>query len=77
MSIAKQILLDELIEDAHHENIEDVIFWALEAYGGDGEYTDGRMIAYAIIERIKDDEKKGTAELQNPELVESIINEIK
>ena len=75
MSIAKQILLDELIEDAHHENIEDVIFWALEAYCNDGKDTTGRMIAHAIVQGIKDAEQRGVAELQNPELVESIINQ--
>ena len=30
--LSKKIILDELIENSHIENVEDVIFWALEYY---------------------------------------------
>lgn len=73
MSISKNIILDELIEQPHHEKVEDVIFWALEAYyKSEGKSTDGKMIAYAIVQRIKVDEGKGKSELMNPELIESL-----
>lgn len=73
MSISKKILLDEIIEQCHVENVEDVIFWALDAYSKlVGKSTNGKMIAYAIVQRIKDDENKGEPELMNPELIESL-----
>ena len=65
-SIAKQILLDELSEQAHPEKVEDVIFWALEHYANnppEGVSTWGGAIAYAIKERILEAEKsKSTSE---------------
>lgn len=56
MSIAKNILLDELQENSHIEKVEDVIFWALENYAKTKK-TNGSVVAYAIIERIKENEK--------------------
>lgn len=57
MSIAKKILLDELKNQTHPEKVEDVIFWALEHYANSQpKETWGRIIAYAIIERIKEEE---------------------
>lgn len=57
MSIAKKILLDELNEQSHPEKVEDVIFWALEHYAkSEPKGTWGRTIAYAIAERVKDEE---------------------
>jgi hypothetical protein len=53
MSKALEILLDELNEQAHPERVEDVIFWALEAYSqSEPKDTLGKIIAYAIKERI-------------------------
>ena len=59
MSKAKEILLNELEEQAHPEKVEDVIFWALEAYHKKDRKnrTWGQIIAYAIVERIKEAEK--------------------
>jgi hypothetical protein len=55
MSIAKKIILDELIENSHPENVEDVIFWALEAYAKSSpKGTFGRAIALSIKERMLD-----------------------
>ncbi len=59
MSIAKKILLDELKEQTHPEKVEDVIFWALEAYSKTlPKETWGRTIACAIKDRILEAEKK-------------------
>ena len=58
MTTAKKILLDELNEQAHPERVEDVIFWALEHYSkSEPKGTWGRVIAYAIKERILEAEK--------------------
>ena len=61
--IAKEIILDELIENSHIENVEDVIFWALEDYYKTKD-TNGSIVAYAIIQRIKDAELKLTLQTQ-------------
>ena len=55
---AKRILLDELDEQPHPERVEDVIFWALEHYCKRGKGTMGEMVAYAIKQRILDEEKE-------------------
>lgn len=56
-SIAKRVIIDELDEQMHPEMVEDVIFWALEFYAENKkESTLGRAIAYAIKERILDEE---------------------
>lgn len=61
MTTAKMILLDELNEQAHPERVEDVIFWALEHYAkSEPKGTWGRIIAYAIKERILEAEKNDT-----------------
>ena len=59
--IAKRIILEELQEQAHPEAVEDVIFWALQAYNESRvEYgnTWGRVCAGAIIFKIKEAEAK-------------------
>lgn len=57
ISKAKEILLDELNEQTHPEKVEDVIFWALEYYAeSEPKGTWGRTIAYAIKERILEEE---------------------
>ena len=71
-SISKKIIIDELIEQPHHEKVEHVIFWALEAYSKSESRTNGKMIAYAIIERIKDSENTSEEGLMNPELINSL-----
>jgi hypothetical protein len=59
MSISKEILLNELDEQGHPEKVEDVIFWALEYYAKSEPHgTWGRTIAYAIKERILEEENK-------------------
>ena len=58
MITAKEILLDELTEQGHPEQVEDVIFWALESYAkSEPKGTWGRVVAYAIKERIVEAEK--------------------
>ena len=58
--IAKTILIDELTDNTHIESVEDVIFWALEQYVNKPtlEPKRGQMVAYCIIQRIKDEEAK-------------------
>lgn len=57
MSIAKGILIDELNEQGHPEDVESVIFWALEYYAENKkENTWGKAIAHAIKQRILDEE---------------------
>ena len=51
------ILMQELQENTHIERVEDVIFWALEAYSKKEEPSNGSMVAYAIAQRIKDAEE--------------------
>lgn len=59
MSIAKKVLIDELNEQVHPEKVEDVIFWALDHYSkSKPEGTLGRTIAFAIKERILEEEKQ-------------------
>ena len=52
----KEILIEELEESTHIERVEDVIYWALEAYCKD-RYSNGSMVAYAIKDRIDRNEK--------------------
>ena len=66
--IAKEIILDELIENSHIENVEDVIFWALEDYFK-SKQSNGSIVAYAIIQRIKDAELKGKSDIINVDSV--------
>ena len=56
--IAKEIILDELSEQGHLDPVEDVIFWALEHYGNQGHGTTGEIVAYSIVQRIKEAEQK-------------------
>jgi len=66
MSIAKEVLLDELNEQGHPEKVEDVIFWALEYYAeSEPKGTWGRSIAYSIKERILEAEKEKTNDTRN------------
>lgn len=69
MTIAKQILLEELEEQVHMEPVENVIFWALEHYANsEPKGTWCRRVAYAIMQRIKDAEaKQAKQETTNPE----------
>ena len=58
MNKAKEIILEQLKEQGHPERVEDVIFWALDAYWrAAGEATWGKAIAYAIVQQIKEEEK--------------------
>ena len=64
---AKEIIIDELNEQMHPERVEDVIFWALESYASSIEEADtwGNYIAYAIVQRIKEEEKKARQTMKN------------
>ena len=57
MNKAKEIILEELEEQGHPERVEDVIFWALDEYSKRNKGKWGAIIAYSIIERIKEEEK--------------------
>lgn len=54
MTIAKEILIEELNEQTHAVNVEDVIFLALEAYANTDSKTKtiASIVAYSIKERI-------------------------
>ncbi len=69
-NLARQIILDELIENSHAEKVEDVIFWALEEYSK--KQTTGGVIAFAIKSRIEDSEKQKNPVIQNIEKVNLI-----
>lgn len=59
MSTAKEILLDELNEQGHPEDVESVIFWALEYYAKNYPIDSwGKAIAYSLKQRILDEEAK-------------------
>lgn len=64
MSIARRIILDELIENSHIEDVSDVIYWALDEYNKRNK-TNGAIVSSSIVTRIKEAEKKNVAELQN------------
>jgi len=53
-----KIINQEIQENSHPENVENVIFWALEYYAKRGKGTWGETIACAIKERILDAEKE-------------------
>lgn len=72
--LSKRIILDELLENSHVEKVEDVIFWALEAYCENGK-TNGSLVAYSIKERIKDAERENDNDLLNPEKVNEFLKE--
>ena len=71
--LSKKIILDELIENSHIENVEDVIFWALEEYYHQNYMTNGSLAAYSIIQRIKDAEREGNENYQNSEMVNTVF----
>ena len=74
MSIAKEILLDELIEQSHPSLVETVIHEALSDYYKKGGGTFNSAIAYSICMRIDEAEVKGSSDpIMNPELVKSLI----
>ena len=54
MSIAKKIILDELMENSHPVKVEYVILLALEAYAETGSGSILSLVAYNIKERILD-----------------------
>ena len=50
----REIILDELKEQGHIEEVEFVILWALQCYvESPPRATSGRLVAYAIKERIE------------------------
>ena len=55
---SKDILLQELKEQGHPERVEDVIFWALEAYYKCTTIKNktAKMVAISIVERINEAE---------------------
>ena len=53
-----KIINEEIQANEHPENVENVIFWALECYAQRGQGTWGETTAYAIKERILDAEKE-------------------
>lgn len=62
MSIAKEVLIEELEEQIHPENVEDVIFWALEFYvKNKKEETMGKLVASYLVKKIEDTENKTRA----------------
>lgn len=71
--LSKQIILDELIENSHVEQVEDVIFWALQAYHKKGK-TNGSLVAYAIVERIKDAERGDNDGFLNAETINEVFS---
>ena len=71
-NLAKQIILDELIENSHVEKVEDVIFWALQKYYKD-KNTNGSLVAYSIVQRIKEAENGTDKMIINPETVKEVF----
>lgn len=58
-TVSKRVLLEELEENSHPEMVEDVIVWSLEYYAENKEEsTWGKIIAGAIVDRIKTEESK-------------------
>ncbi|WP_299129444.1 hypothetical protein [uncultured Winogradskyella sp.] len=72
-NLARQIILDELIENSHVEKVEDVIFWALEKYYKD-KNTNGSLVAYSIVQRIKDAENGDNDGFLNPVTVKEVFS---
>lgn len=55
--IAKKILIYELEEQAHVERVEDVFFWALEAFAK-SDSTYGNKIARQIVDLVEFEERR-------------------
>lgn len=72
-NLSRKIILDELIENSHVEKVEDVIFWALEYYYKNKK-SNGTLVAYSIIQRIKDAEREGDEEFLNPNLIKEVFS---
>lgn len=70
MSIASQIIVDELIEQGHIVDVEDVIYKALKEYCKINRDNWNGSIAFAISKRIEEAIENETPEpIMNPELV--------
>lgn len=69
MSIAKEILFDELIEQSHPNLVERVIYEALCDYYKKREETFNGAIAYSICKRIDDAVENKNYIIQNHEKI--------
>lgn len=72
MSIAKEILFDELIEQSHPNLVETVIYEALDDYYKKVEGTFNGAIAYSICKRIDEAEDSKDYVIQNPEKIKAL-----
>lgn len=71
MNNASKIIIDEILEESHIEKVSDVIFWALERYVLSNN-SNGSVVAYAIIERIKESEKDNILDLLNYDKIDKL-----
>ena len=69
--LSKRILIDELIEQGHPEQVENVIYHALKDYAENNKQTWSGAIAFAIKSRLEDAE--ASPALMNPERIKTLF----
>lgn len=74
MSIIKQIIVDELVENCHVIDFEIVLFIALKKIAKDNKKYHSGVIASCVVDRIATAEKE-SLKLMNPEVVKAFIEE--
>ncbi|WP_035899707.1 hypothetical protein [Leeuwenhoekiella sp. MAR_2009_132] len=71
--LSKKILIDELIEQGHPEQVENVIYHALKDYAWRNKITWQGIIASSIVNRIEDAETEESPVLMNGDTIEKIF----
>tara|TARA_R110002020_G_scaffold318905_7_gene534550 strand:- start:7626 stop:7844 length:219 start_codon:yes stop_codon:yes gene_type:complete len=71
MTTTTKILIDELIEQGHPEQVENVIYHALKDYAENNKQTWSGAIAFSIKSRLEDAEERPA--LMNADVIEKIF----
>lgn len=75
MKTNTKILIDELIEQSHIQDVDDVIFWALQDYADKNKGMQSGTVAYAIAQRMIDDAECNDNDFQNFEAIKALAKE--
>lgn len=71
MTTTTKILIDELIEQGHPEQVENIIYHALKDYAANNKQTWSGAIAFAIKSRLEDAEERPA--LMNTDVIEKLF----
>ena len=74
MKTAVKVLIDELLEQGHVEEVENVIFWALQDYAEKNKGFNSGAVAYAISQRMIESEKEENPAIMNYEAIDSLAD---